>query len=243
MEPREPNGARGMAEGTVEGFLPSTSGFSFANAFPHVPVRRIGIPGVISLPIGDASNGLCGGMAYAVRDYFEAGRPPPPDTTPPGEGVLFDYLVDRLFDSFDLPLGPARYLGLMNPLLSDGESVWSRLGLVPHGRAWRMVNEEWPMIRNDIDRGHPSPLGLVTVKSANPVDLKLNHQVLAYGYEVSGDMASLRLLDPNLPGRDDVTLSLSVADPARSTAVTLVPSERPVFAFFRTAYRPRRPPV
>ena len=66
-----------MAGRVVPGFLPSTSGFRFANSFPHVPVRRIGIPGVVSLPIGDASNGLCGGMTFAARDYFESGRPLP----------------------------------------------------------------------------------------------------------------------------------------------------------------------
>jgi len=123
-----------MATRMLEGFLPSTSGFRFANSFPHVPVRRIGIPGVISVPIGDASNGLCRRMAFAVRDYFEAGRPPPNATTAPRKGPLFDYLVDRLFDSFNLPLGPVRYLELMNPLLPDGETVCSRLGLAPHGR-------------------------------------------------------------------------------------------------------------
>jgi len=125
-----------MATRMLEGFLPSTSGFRFANSFPHVPVRRIGIPGVISVPIGDASNGLCGGMAFAVRDYFEAGRPPAQRHDGSGEGPLFDYLVDRLFDSFNLPFGPVRYLEEMNPLLPDGEAVWSRLGLAPHGRAW-----------------------------------------------------------------------------------------------------------
>ena len=106
---------RPMTTRLVPGFLPSTSGFAFPNTFPHVPVRRIGIPGVVSVPIGDASNGLCGGMAFAARDYFEAELPPPADTEPPSAGVLFDYLVGRLFDSFGLPLGPARYLELMSP--------------------------------------------------------------------------------------------------------------------------------
>src|SRR5918992_1508889 len=45
-----------MASTTVPGFLPSTMGFRFANSFPHVPLRRIGVPGVLSVPIGDASN-------------------------------------------------------------------------------------------------------------------------------------------------------------------------------------------
>lgn len=227
----------------VPGFLPSTSGFRFANAFPKVPVRRIGIPGVVSVPIGDASNGLCGGMVFAARDYFEAGRQPPSDDRAPGDGPLFDYLVDRLFDSFMLPSGPLRYLEQMSPLLSDGETVWTRLGVAPHGRAWRMVNEEWPKIRREIDEGHPSPLGLVKVKSANPFELKENHQVLAYGYDVVGSSLTLRLYDPNLPRRDDVTLMLSLAAPTRPTVVTTVPSGPTVFAFFRVSYAPTLPPV
>ena len=43
------------ASNAVPGFLPTTFGFRFANDFPHVPVRHIGIPGVVSVPIGDAS--------------------------------------------------------------------------------------------------------------------------------------------------------------------------------------------
>lgn len=230
-----------MAGRVVAGFLPSTSGFRFANSFPHVPVRRIGIPGVVSLPIGDASNGLCGGMTFAARDYFESERPPPDDTEAPGEGPLFDYLVDRLFDSFGLPLGPARYLELMNPLLSDGETLWSRMGVTPHGRTWRMVTQEWPKIRAEIDGGHPSPLGLVKVRSANPFDLKRNHQVLAYGYDLVGSSLTLRLYDPNQPGRDDVTMSLIVAS---STLPAVVTATLPgsVFAFFAVGYRASPPP-
>jgi hypothetical protein len=231
-----------VASNVVEGFLPSSSGFRFANDFPHVPVRRIGIPGVISIPIGDASNGLCGGMVFAARDYFEAGRQPPPDTAAPGEGALFDYLVKRLFDSFDLPMGPARYLALMSPAISDGETLLSRLGIGPHGRAWRMIIEEWPKVQLDIDRGHPSPLGLVKVKSIDPMDLKHDHQVLAYGYDVAAATLTLRLYDPNQPGRDDVTMSLDLNHPSQSTSVTTSPPDPPVYAFFRVGYTPAVPP-
>jgi hypothetical protein len=231
-----------MATRTVPGFLPSTSGFAFVNAFPHVPVRRIGIPGVVSVPIGDASNGLCGGMAFAARDYFEAGRPPPEGSTPPSEGELFDYLVDRLFDSFGLPFGPARYLELMNPLLSDSETVWSRLGLTPHGRAWRMVRQEWPAIRAEIDGGHPAAIGLVRVKSADPFELKRNHQVLAYGYDLVGTALTLHLYDPNRPRDDHVTLALSLANPWVKTTVLSFPAGATVFAFFRVPYTAAAPP-
>lgn len=224
----------------VPGFLPSTSGFRFANSFPKVPLRRIGIPGVVTLGIGDASNGLCGGMVFAARDHFEAGLPIPPDTIPPSDGPLFEYLVDRLFDSFELPNGPTRYLRLMNPLLPDGETVWSRLGIAPHGRIWRMVHDEWPRVRAEIDGGHPCALGLVRVRSADPFDLKENHQVLAYGYRLEGSSLGLHLYDPNRPGSDDVRLSLDLASVSRGPVTS--PASRPVLSFFRIGYAPSLPP-
>jgi hypothetical protein len=231
-----------MAGRSVPGFLPTTSGFHFPNAFPHVPVRRIGIPGIIEIPIGDASNGLCGGMALAARDHFEAGTPPPPDAEPPSSGPLFDYLVRRLFDSFDLPTGPLRYLELMNPRLPDGETWLTRLGVLPHGRAWRAIRVEWPKVRAGIDGGHPVPLGLVRTKSENPFDLKHNHQVLAYGYDLTGTELTLRLYDPNFPDRDDVTLSLPVSDPTRPVRMESSPSTAPVHGFFAVQYTPLSPP-
>jgi hypothetical protein len=227
----------------VPAFLPSTAGFRFANSFPRVPVRRIGIPNVVSLPVGDASNGLCGGMAFGARDYFEAGRPPPDDEAPPGENTpLFRYLVDRLLDSFSLPLGPSRYLELMNPALPDGDTVLARVGIGPHGRAWRMIREEWPKVRGDIEGGHPSPLGLVRVKSWSPLDLKLNHQVLAYGYSLADDQVVLRIYDPNHPGDDGMTLSFAISDPRRPTPIRSTLAGSPVISFFRVEYRAKDPP-
>jgi hypothetical protein len=45
-------------------------------------------------------------MAFAVRDYFEAGRSVPADDMPPAEGTpLFDYITGGLVDSFNVPDG------------------------------------------------------------------------------------------------------------------------------------------
>jgi hypothetical protein len=129
----------------------------------------------------------------------------------------------------------------MSPALPDGDGVLARLGIGPHGRAWRMVRVEWPRVRAEIDGGHPSPLGLVRVRSWNPLDLKFNHQVLAYGYDLEGDRLSLRLYDPNRPGDDQATLSLWLSDPHRATPVDSTMGGRPVLAFFGVRYRARTP--
>jgi hypothetical protein len=180
-------------------------------------------------------------MAFAARDYFDAKRTPPSDATAPGTGPLYDYLVRRLIDSFSLPYGPIRYLELMNPALPDGETWLSRFGLSPHGRAWRMILQEWPKVRADLGAGRPSPLGLVKVKSLDPFQLGENHQVLAYGYDLTGDRLTLHLYDPNHPARD-TTMSLSLGDPNRPIPIAYDPPS-PVFAFFRVDYRPATPPA
>ena len=46
-----------MTSVRVPGFLPSTRGLHFPNAFPHVPNFTIDLPGGHSIPVGDAANG------------------------------------------------------------------------------------------------------------------------------------------------------------------------------------------
>src|SRR6185436_19727755 len=61
-----------QAQVRVPGFRPSTSGLHFINGFPSVPLLTINVLGVPD-PIGDAANGLCGGMVFTVMDYRFAG--------------------------------------------------------------------------------------------------------------------------------------------------------------------------
>jgi hypothetical protein len=52
--------------------------------------------------VGDAAQGLCGGMALSVRDLFEAGLPAPPDTAPFLNGSSrFRQIVRRQVESLD----------------------------------------------------------------------------------------------------------------------------------------------
>jgi SOS-response transcriptional repressor LexA len=221
----------------VAGFLPSTSGFHFDNAFSHAPDVKITILGK-TIGIGDAANGLCGGMVFAARDYFDAGIPIPSDRLSPTSGPLFDYIVKRLLDSFNLLLppppppppfvtptppwgpGPLTYMWLMDPGLPDHETFFSQIWLAPHGRAWIMINEQWPNIKQDIDNNRLSPIALVEIKSLDPTQMGQNHQVLAYGYDLTGTDLSILIYDPNYHDDDGVRLSLSIADPQHTTAVT-----------------------
>jgi hypothetical protein len=225
----------------VEGFLPSLSGLHFPNSFEHVPLRSFDVPLVGAVKLGDAAHGLCGGMVFTVRDYFEAGQAPPATTRPPRDGPLFEYLVQRLFESWDIPRGIARYLHLMSPELPDFGLGGGIARLTGRSRASIMIRDEWPRIQRDIDGNRPSPLGLVNCKSADPALLGQNHQVLAYGYELDGTDLTLAVYDPNAPDDDSVRISLSLATAAQpcQLACTTAPT---LACFFRSRYSPAGPP-
>lgn len=204
----------------VPGFLPSTSAFHFSNgSWPHLALLVIQTPfGPIN--IGDAAMGVCGGMVYVSRDLFESRALPPTQTTAPSTNTdpVFQYTVSRFFDSFT-PGAITTYYGLMDPALPDHETDLSKIGLAPHGRAWVMINDAWPKIRADIDSGHPSPIGLVLIKSLNPGDLGANHVVLVFGYDLIGTDLTLHIYDPNAPDSNTRTIHLSIADPEHSVTV------------------------
>jgi hypothetical protein len=179
----------------VPGFLPSTHGFHFGNSWPREPVLSIPFP-TGPITIGNAAGGLCGGMAFATRDFFEADLPIPATTeNPPAHTPLHGYIVRRLFDSFDVPAGVARFY------------AWQ---LPTYDQAGATVRTQWPAIRTGLDRGRLVCLGLIRARSFWPGDLGRNHQVLAYGYDVDDTgRATLAICDCNHHDRDDVSLSFS----------------------------------
>jgi hypothetical protein len=217
-----------MTSGRVDGFLPSTSGMRFTNHFPTgIAIVRIPLPGIgQSIPIGDAANGVCGGMVYAALDLFLAQprlRPPETTSPPAGETPLTTYLTKRLVDSFALGYGldsnVARYLRLMST--PDGDEF------VIDGVHSVIARQEWPRIKQDIDSGRPSPLGLVAGRHLGPLDfagkvgqLGHCHQVLAYAYDVDeSERLTLHVYDPNDPGTDTSTIEMTLADPGEATEI------------------------
>jgi hypothetical protein len=229
-------------EASVPGFRPSRDAFQFANNFPPTPAVTLDLGPAGMIGVGDASNGLCGGMVFAVRDAVEAERTMPADTTPPApSSPLFGYLVRRLIDSWDVPGGVFRYVRWM--VTPDGDS-----GLGPfsvQGVGGLTIREQWPHLREAIDAGRLTPLGLVTQHSADLTRIGLNHQVLAYGYLLDGDRVELSVYDPNTPVAmaDEARIGFSLATPAKPAPMTHnLGIGHPVRGFFISRYRRSRRP-
>jgi hypothetical protein len=214
-------------------FRPSTNGWHFSNSsWPSVPNTSINL-GLFSIPIGDASNGMCGGMVYSAIDYAINNLPIPPLTSAPAAlgDPFFDFISTRLYDSFHLPFGPANtYIRYMS------------VGFPPAQRAEVTIKDAIPKIRGDIAAGQPSAMGLIGVISDNVIaDLGKHHQVLAYSYQRSGPSVTLGIYDPNRPDRDDLTI---VIDAENLGAVNLShnTSMRDIVMFFHTGYAAAVPP-
>ena len=220
---------------TIPNFLPSTRGFSFGNGFPAQPDKVLDTP-LGKIAIGNASNGLCGGMVFAVRDYYEAGIVQPSGAQPSIGQPLYDFIVDRLFASFGLPAIALKYYDWM--CTADHDT------LLKTGVSRRTIVDEWPRIKAEIDANRPCCLGLVTVFSLNPGDLGQNHQVMAYGYDLdAAQNLTLRLYDPNSPMKDGITLSMNLSRPAASTPISHnVNIAHPIRGFFVVPYARVAPP-
>jgi hypothetical protein len=224
-------------------FLPSQNGLAFINSWPSEPTVVVPTPfGKIS--IGNASAGLCGGMVFTALDYWHAGVTPP--TAQPGPSQpLYHYIVQRLIDSWHLPAGVAEYYQWMNlPAGDTGFDLFGRSVVTERGVAWHTIEAQWPQIAADLDSGTPAALGLVTVASASPADLGLNHQVLAHSYEASASQVTVWLYDPNSGHNDGVYIRFDPRAPTKPTTfANNVNIADPVRGFFRTAYAPATPPA
>jgi len=229
----------------VPGFLPSVNGFAFANAWPSNPIRQFRLGNVATLNIGDAANGLCGGMTFTVADLHAAGLVPGDQPQPPAGSERYRYIVDRQIASFDDGRLPLRFYRLMSPTRPDRETTLAQLlgylGIDRHSRTWTLVRIEWPKIRRALDEGRLATLGLVRAVSLDPTQLSHNHQVLAWGYDLEGSVVTLRICDPNWPRDDEVTLAFDTADPGGSLHPIWSRRDTPPVCAFMAPYEPRDP--
>lgn len=208
------------------------------------PLSDLGIDRVVDenwLPITHADAGLCGGMVYAVMDYYVNHLLPPNQTTSPSSrnDILYQYIRDRLWDSFDVTGQGHRFLGYSSPHYPNGdEGVVQAAGLT-RGRSWVTYREELPRIQDDIDAGKLSPIGLIQTDN---LDIGKNHQVLAYAYEKSGQDVSLFIYDPNY-GDKEVTFNFNITATDGEVHVNRSHGDKRIWCLFRiNGYIPKMPP-
>ena len=229
-----------MTTCTVTGFLPSTHGFSFPNAWPPGPTMRFGPFDPRIIGIGDASTGLCGGMVMTVRDLFEAGLSATGRAQPANGSAPFRAIVRRQVQSLDWLKVPLRYYDLQAFRPDPPTGLAAMLGREPP--RVEAVGREWRWIRAVLQGGHLCPIGLVRTMSDSPWQLTQNHQVLGFGYEAPDDHSSfaIRIYDPNHPGDDSVELRASVAPddgrPLRDRVRLSQSSGEPLLGFFVQPY-------
>ncbi len=160
------------------GFRPSRNAWRFVNSFPPGPIAKVS-----GLSIGDAADGLDGGMAVAAVDLWMRGIAPPDDTSPPPNGSPeFAYLARR-------------------------QTLLVRRGST-HSFA-----ETWPSIRADIAAGRPVPLRLSFRTPARQGDAARDgrHHVVGFAAAEAADHIEIRIYDPNHPGDDSLAIVATLA--------------------------------
>ena len=208
----------------VPDFLPSTSGLRFANHWPHEADLALRLQGRFIFGIGDAANGLCGGMAYVTADHHVARVPIWSDeVVPPQEHAHFKTIVRRQLDTLRWGLLPLKFYSMM-AFRPSTPTVLSRL-LRRAPQATATIRDEWPKIRAGLDAGRLVNVGLVRTSGNDPRKLTLNHQVLAYGYTLDGRSLDIAIYDPNHPGDDTITLKVRLDADGRVTRA--LPIDRP----------------
>jgi hypothetical protein len=163
---------------------PAIAGFKFVNTFAN---------SFIGPPVNVTTGGLCGGMSYAVLDYYNATVPiSTQDYRPANSTILHGYLYNRQVAS----------------LVANADK-WAEYIFNPGGARsaeffnWGL-NERLVELKSFIDRGVPVPLGM---KSPNG-GIDGDHQVIAIGYDMGryqGGLGPFKedfklfILDPNFP--------------------------------------------
>lgn len=171
-------------------YIPATHGFQYTNSYPGywIPFSVASVP---DIPSVSKSYGLCGGMCATSMDFLLAGRPIPQRRRRPGRATpLHQYIHRRQVDSLTGGTQVARFARWMS---------------LPDTAVHRRTAEELKTLRQNLDNGVPTPIGMVYVSTKDTMQIWHNHQILACKYEEL-DEGRLRILvyDPNYPRRNDV---------------------------------------
>lgn len=210
-------------------FVPSKHGFQFKNLFAGYWLP-FSIPSIPDIPSVSKSYGLCGGMCATAYDFMLANVPIPDSQRRPGRiTLLHQYLHRRQVDSLGA-LGK-QVLRFVRWMALPDEAVQLRTAV------------EIQTLRQNLEWGTPTPIGLVYVSSQESWQVWQNHQVLACNYREKQGEIRIQIYDPNYPRRDDVFIRCWPSDHGGYKSEQLIGAGRkPVRGFFLMPYQPIQPP-
>lgn len=177
-------------------FTPISNGFNFQNKFIGVPLSLDKFPKInslISQLFRKNCYGLCGGMCFAVLDYYYSGKEIPSIDFPPEKGnSLHSYIFKRQNDTY----------GFLGKIIAKFV-CWS---IKTNFQLQERIYKEFLATQYLLDRNQPVVLGIVYVHISKTIAIWMNHQVVAYKYENDSEKSTIFLYDPNYPGRDDIVI-------------------------------------
>jgi hypothetical protein len=220
---------------TKEMFSPLIHGFSFQNEFSGIPFLFHRYPKsyrwIHRLFFRKSSYGLCGGMCFTALDYFHAKQSLPTLTSPPAVGsLLHSHLFQRQNNTY----------GFLGRVVAKF-GLWSFLS---DAQLQRKTSKEFSKIQRSLDAQQPVVLGLVYVHISESIAIWMNHQVIAYRYEMNANGGTVYLYDPNYPGSEDIAIELiKTRHGFQCLQKNLrTRSSVPVRGFFEVPYRSSFPP-
>lgn len=188
----------------------------------------------VSIPVGSSAFGMCGGLASTALDIFYNYIPLPTQTDPPSSQkgkALFDWLRQRQVDSITLR-DFCKYLRLMFASTKTKEDE---------------ISEAWEQIKEDIQLNRPVLIGLQRAKIEKwykihqIADIIKNHQVVVWKFEQEGEDVTLYVYDSKTPDLQDVTICFNLNSKSQIKCNPSILG--PIYAFFKTSYKPKKPPT
>ena len=180
------------------GFVPSKNGYLFHNSFNYSFT-------FLGKDIYSAQFGYCGGMSFSAVDHFFRNDILTRQTNIPDEGEsLYKEILGRQEDSL---LKGSIWWKIFNWQQRPSTGHWHN---PYHSMEFLVRRDEWPNVKQHIDKKQPVVLVLIRKEGPNPLVLTENHQVVAYEYIVLNDTTvRIMIYDPNYPGNDNIYLEFS----------------------------------
>jgi hypothetical protein len=218
------------------------------------------------------SFGRCGGMAFAGYDFYLQGWDVSGFADPPTEGVLGEYIYDRLLDSIKDNIGKflewtmivhvlphvdeiataallaaaGSFAAPVGPFI--GALIGSKVDIFDLGGPQKLLEptkKEWEKIKDRLDAEAAAPIGLVFKDKSL---LWEQHQVLAVGYTDNGlGRGTLNIWDnkgQHNNGNVGETLNLDFRGKELAVTSTFASSDnRQLAGIFLERYERHRPPL